>query len=81
LASLDRRDDPFASHVDRIGRAALAAGRFLAEHPRAGATLASGLRKWSVRGPQRILVYRLGAGDVHIIRLLDARSGWRAVFD
>ena len=81
LASLDDYGDLSAEFVTRVGRAALAAGRLLAAYPMAGPSLASGLRKWRVRGAPFILVYRPVPHGVEIIRFLDARSDWQAIFE
>ncbi|MGQ7322992.1 type II toxin-antitoxin system RelE/ParE family toxin, partial [Streptococcus suis] len=62
---------------DRVGRAAIAAGRFLAEHPAAGPALADGQRKWCVPGTDYVLVYRVVAGDVEILRVYHGREDWR----
>lgn len=79
LAALDNHGWSDAT-VTQIGRSALAAARFLGDHPLAGPMLMSGVRKWSVRGTHFILVYRPRGDGVDVLRLLDARSDWQTIF-
>ena len=61
----------------RVGRAALAAGRFLAEFPEAGPAFDGDRRKWRVRATEYVLLYRAVPGGVEILRLEHARRDWR----
>jgi len=74
-------DDEFsqlgADYAQRVGRAALAAGRFLAEHPGAGPVLDGTIRKWSVRHTDYVILYRQVADGVEILRLHHNRRDWR----
>ena len=78
LARIDgfnvRYDPDFA---DRMGRAAVSAGRFLLEFPAAGAIVQGDDRKWKVPGTDYILVYRIIADGVEIVRAYHAREDWR----
>ncbi|TXC69694.1 type II toxin-antitoxin system RelE/ParE family toxin [Sphingomonas ginsenosidivorax] len=61
----------------RIGQSAIAAGRFLAEHPRAGPVFGGGARKWRIANTDYLLIYRLVDGGVEIVRLRHAYENWR----
>ena len=78
LADIDAFYEGIApGYAERIGIAALAAGRFLAEHPRAGTPLLStGERKWRVPGTPYILIYLQTARGVEILRLTHVRRNW-----
>ncbi|MCP3735534.1 type II toxin-antitoxin system RelE/ParE family toxin [Sphingomonas sp. RP10(2022)] len=69
------RNDP--AFADAVGRAAIAAGDFLAEFPHAGSMLDDGERKWRVPHTDYILVYRVTNGDVEILRAYHGREDWR----
>lgn len=77
----DALDDEFsqlgADHAYRVGRAALAAGRFLAGYPGAGPVLDGAIRKWRVRGTEYVILYRIADDGVEIVRLHHARRDWR----
>jgi plasmid stabilization system protein ParE len=79
LAAIDDRYGEVApDFADLAARAALAAGRFLAEHPAAGPLARDfGIRKWRVRGTDYILLYRIVAAGVEIIRVRHVREDWR----
>lgn len=64
-------------HATRVGRAAIAAARFLAERPEAGPILADDVRKWSVRGTNYVLLYRLTRTGVQVLRVYHAKQNWR----
>ena len=61
----------------RVGRAALAAGRFLAEYPKAGPIYDGVQRKWLVRQTDYVLLYRVVPGGVEIVRMQHAMRDWR----
>ncbi len=77
---LARVDDFYAAidpgHADRVGRAALEAGRFLAEFPLAGPVVEGAFRKWRVPATRYVLVYRLFEGGVEILRVRHGRENW-----
>ena len=81
LADLAGIDDFYAAispeHADRVGRAAVRAARFLAEHPRAGPVVKGVFRKWRVPGTDYILVYRVHADGVEIMRVHHGHENWR----
>jgi toxin ParE1/3/4 len=78
LAALDDESSELSpAYAYRIGRAALAAARFLAENPGAGPVLDGKIRKWRVRGADYVLLYRVAADGVEIVRLHHARRDWR----
>ena len=78
LASLDdyfRERD--AAVAEAITRKAVAAARFLADHPAAGERLPNRtLRKWSVRGTPYILLYRPTDDALRIVRVVHAARDW-----
>ena len=80
-ADLAALDDEFAQlspdYAYRVGRAALAAGRFLAEYPKAGPILEGSVRKWLVQRTDYVLVYRPTDEGVEILRLQHAKRDWR----
>lgn len=61
----------------RVGRAALAAARFLADHPGAGPVLDGAVRKWRVRGTDYVILYRRADDGVEILRMHHGRRDWR----
>lgn len=63
--------------ADRLGRAALASARFLADQPRAGELLEGEVRKWRVHGFDYVLLYRVAIDGVEILRMHHARENWR----
>jgi plasmid stabilization system protein ParE len=67
--------------ADRLGTAALCAARFLAEHARAGPTLALGARKWRIDKYDYVLIYRTADAGVEILRMRHLREDWRAEFE
>jgi plasmid stabilization system protein ParE len=80
-ADLAALDDEFSQlspdYAYRVGRAALAAGRFLAECPQAGPILDGPVRKWLVQRTDYVLLYRQIANGVEILRLQHAKRDWR----
>lgn len=75
LAVMDDFFDTFAPDVaDRIGRRAIAAGRFLAEHPFAGPAIDDGYRKWLIAGTAYLVIYRIGDDVIEIVRLYHGRE-------
>lgn len=69
------RDPDFAR---KSARAAVAAGQFLSENPRAGSPVARTRRKWLVRGAPYLLIYRVTEGTVEILRVRHERENWRS---
>lgn len=61
----------------RVGRAALAAGRFLAKQPQAGPRVLGETRKWRVAGTPYVLIYRPVTDGVEILRLHHGRQNWK----
>ncbi|AQR75012.1 type II toxin-antitoxin system RelE/ParE family toxin [Sphingomonas sp. LM7] len=61
----------------RVGRAALAAARFLTENPGAGPVLDGAVRKWRVHQTDYVLLYRITKTGVDIVRLIHATRNWR----
>ncbi len=78
---LDALDDEFSQlspdYAYRVGSAALAAGRFLANHPGAGPVLDGAVRKWLVRKTDYVILYRETKSGVEILRLHHAKRDWR----
>ncbi|MEO9131532.1 MAG: type II toxin-antitoxin system RelE/ParE family toxin [Sphingomonas sp.] len=64
-------------HATRVGRAAIATARFLAERPEAGPALVDDVRKWSVQGTDYVLIYRRTKAAVQVLRVCRARQNWR----
>ncbi len=78
LAQIDwflSEHDPGAADIS--ARLALKAGRFIAENPRIGSAIDIELRKWSVRGSPYLLIYRVTADAVEILRVRHEREDWR----
>jgi toxin ParE1/3/4 len=67
----------YPEYATRVGRAAIAAARFLAERPEAGPILADDVRKWSVRGTDYVLLYRPTRTGVQVLRVYHAKQNWR----
>jgi plasmid stabilization system protein ParE len=63
----------------RVGRAAIAAARFLAERPEAGPALSDRARKWRVKGTDYVLIYRPVRQGIQVLRVHHARQNWRKV--
>jgi toxin ParE1/3/4 len=63
---------------DKYATDAIAAGRFLADNPYAGSRLGRTVRKWPVRRSPFILIYRVKADTVEILRVRHERENWRA---
>lgn len=82
-ADLARIDDFYqelnTEFADRLGRAALAAARFLAQNPRAGAVLEAEVRKWRIASFEYVLLYRVVASGIEVLRMHHARENWRPV--
>jgi len=74
-------DDHYAElspdHADRVGRAALAAARFLADRPEAGPRITARFRKWRVAQTDYVLLYRPVPDGVEILRMHHVRQNWR----
>lgn len=64
-------------HAWRVGHAALAAARFLAERPEAGPVFSDDARKWRVKGTAYVLIYRVTSEGVQILRVHHAAQDWR----
>ncbi len=62
---------------ERLGTATLGAARFLADNPRAGSALEAGVRKWRITSFEYVLLYRVVADGVEILRMHHARENWR----
>ena len=81
LGDLARIDDFYApldpDYADRVGRFAVRAARFLADHPRAGPVVEQAFRKWRVPGTQHVLIYRIVSDGVEILRVHHGRENWR----
>ncbi|MEG8032164.1 conserved hypothetical protein [Sphingomonas aurantiaca] len=83
LARIDlaRIDDFNARHdhdyADLVGRAAIAAGNFLADFPAAGPVVDRDERKWRVPETDYVLIYRIVPHGVEILRAFHARENWR----
>ena len=74
----DYYHDLAPDYARRVGRIALAAAQFLAEHPKAGPSLADGRRKWRVAQTPYVLIYRPVPGGVRILRVQHGSSDWRS---
>ncbi|WP_174285075.1 type II toxin-antitoxin system RelE/ParE family toxin [Sphingomonas bacterium] len=61
----------------RIGHAAIAAGRFLADHPRAGPLFGGDSRKWRIRHTNYLLIYRIVDDGIEVMRMRHAAENWR----
>ena len=60
----------------RVGRAAIAAGCFLAEHLAAGAEVAATHRRWRVAKTPYPLFYRIVPEEVQVLRVRHDRQNW-----
>ena len=69
-----RRDLDYA---DLVGRAAIAAGNFLADFPAAGPIVDRHERKWLVPETEYVLIYRIVTHGVEILRAYHGRENWR----
>lgn len=80
-ADLERIDLELAErdpeYADRVGAAAIASARFLAEWPGAGPEVERGRHKWPVHGTPYLLVYRIKRKRIEITRVRHARENWR----
>ncbi len=66
--------------ADQILDTIKAAAEFLGGLPEAGpATEMEDFRKWLVGGTKYILVYRIVAGEIEILRVEHASKNWRAI--
>lgn len=78
LARIDdfnaRRDLDYA---DLVGRAAIAAGNFLADFPAAGPIVDRDERKWRVPDTDYVLIYRIAPNGVEMLRAYHGRENWR----
>ncbi|MEG3167765.1 type II toxin-antitoxin system RelE/ParE family toxin [Sphingomonas sp. LB3N6] len=78
LARIDdfnaRRDLDYA---DLVGRAAIAAGNFLADFPAAGPIVDRNERKWRVADTDYVSIYRIVPHGVEIPRVYHGRENWR----
>lgn len=79
------RIDDYLSEVDaefanRVGRLAIATGRYLADNPFVGSLIEPGnSRKWPVRKTPYLLIYRPGKTGVEILRVRHAHEDWKPV--
>lgn len=64
--------------ADRLAGAALSASRFLADNPHAGPTVEAPVRKWRIQTFDYVLLYRVTASGVEILRMHHVREGWRS---
>jgi toxin ParE1/3/4 len=80
-ADLARIDDELAEidldYADRVGAAAIAAARFLAEWPGAGPEFEGGRHKWPVKKTPYILIYRIRSKRLEITRVCHVKENWR----
>lgn len=77
IDSFNRPNDP--DFATSIGRAAIAAGVFLADYPGARPTLADGERTWLVPRTDYVIVYRIVIDGVQMLRVYHGRENWRLV--
>jgi toxin ParE1/3/4 len=64
--------------ANTLARKVVAAARFLAAWPEAGASLNEGpCRSWTVRKSPYVLVYRPYRDHIRILRVRHGRSNWR----
>lgn len=82
LNDLGRLDDHYRNIdtdlAQKMAQAMFAAGRFLAENPRAGPFVADApVRKWRVQRFPLLLLYRERNNTVEILRVRHARENWR----
>ena len=61
----------------RLGAAALKTARFLSDNPRAGSVVEDEVRKWRISSFDYVLLYRIVADGVEILRMHHARENWR----
>jgi toxin ParE1/3/4 len=81
-ADLAKIDDFYAEiapdYADRVGDAALAAARFLAQFPYARTSIdIDNARKWIVRATPFILIYRPLRDTVEILRVRHMAKDWK----
>jgi plasmid stabilization system protein ParE len=79
---LETIDDYWADHsagsAEQVALKIEAAAAFLADFPKAGASLESGLaRKWRVGATPYLLVYRIIGDRIEILRVYHERMNWR----
>jgi plasmid stabilization system protein ParE len=80
LARIDDFYRPVApDFAEKLGRAALAASRFLADHREAGPVMSGSVRKWRVQTFDYVLLYRATENGVEILRMHHVREGWRTL--
>lgn len=81
LASIEDRlalTDP--DIAEQVSGAAIQAGRFLSEHPRAGPNFSNVfLRKWRVPGTPYLIIYHIRRDAVHVLRIMHDRSDWQSL--
>jgi toxin ParE1/3/4 len=63
-------------YAARVARAAAAAGRFLCQHPLAGAEIDIDVRKWPVPQTKFRLFYRVLEDRIQILRIRHVREDW-----
>ena len=69
------------SFADRLGDAAIAAARFLAEHRYAGPSFGSDIaRKWTLSNSPYVLIYRVQPFSVQILRVVHGATDWYGRF-
>ena len=80
-ADLVRADDYYQGinpdYACRIGKAAVAAARFLADYPYAGSVFGGPSRKWRIKHTDYLLIYRVTDDGVQILRMRHAHENWR----
>lgn len=76
---IDYFDDKAPEYAERLGDRAVESGRFLADHPFAGAPIAgSECRKWRIGKSPFLLIYKVLPDSIQILRLRHDRSDWQA---
>ncbi len=60
--------------ADRLIEDAFRVARFLADHPRAGPVVGGDARKWTIRGSDYLLFYRIVPDGIEVLRVRSARA-------
>ncbi|CAA9514910.1 MAG: hypothetical protein AVDCRST_MAG91-1848 [uncultured Sphingomonadaceae bacterium] len=85
-ADLARIDEDLAAadtdYADRVGAAAIASGRFLADWLGAGPPIDADptVHKWPVKATPYLLLYRVIDDTPHILRVRHAHEDWASDF-
>ena len=79
---LDEIDDHFADfapdHADTVSRMAVKSALQLIKFPYLGPPVGEdGVRKWSVKGTDFLLLYRVTTASIEILRVRHAREDWK----